>query len=74
MKLKNALTKHTKAQDLMRDSVQRRLKEREDEEKNEPKPMFKLKAFQTVSPKIETYNNQNHASSKERSVAPIGII
>ncbi len=45
MKLKNALTKHTKAQDLMRDSVQRRLKEREDEEKNEPKPMFKLKAF-----------------------------
>ena len=52
------MAKHTKAQDLMRESVQKRIKEKEDEKKNEPKPMFKLKAFQTVSPKIDTYNNQ----------------
>jgi hypothetical protein len=47
MKLKNVMSKHTKAQDLMRDSVQKRLREKEEEDKNEPpsKHMYKLKAF-----------------------------
>jgi hypothetical protein len=68
MKMKNTLSKHTKAQDLMHETVQKRIKEMEEEAKNEPKPMYKLKAFQTVSPKIDTYNN--HRASKEESVMP----
>ena len=66
MNMKNKLSKHTKAQDLMHDTVQKRIKEMEEEAKNEPKPMYKLRAFQTVSPKIETYNN--HRASKEESM------
>ena len=68
MKMKNTLSKHTKAQDLMHETVQKRIKEMEEEAKNEPKPMYKLRAFQTVSPKIDTYNN--HRVSKEDSVMP----
>ena len=68
MKMKNTLSKHTKAQDLKDETVQKRIKEMEDEAKNEPKPMYKLRAFQTVSPKIDTYNN--HRVSKEDTVMP----
>jgi hypothetical protein len=69
MKLKNVMSKHTKAQDLMHESVQKRLREKEEEDKNEPpsKNMYKLKAFQTVSPKIDTYNN-TQKGSKEGSM------
>jgi len=70
MKLKNVMSKHTKAQDLMRESVQKRLREKEEVDRNEPpsKHMYKLKAFQTVSPKIDTHN-QTQKGSKEGSVA-----
>ena len=47
--------------------MQKRLKEREEEP--ELKPLYKLKAFQTINSKIDTFNH-NYQPSKEASVAP----
>ena len=70
------MQKHTKAQDLQHETVVRRLKEREEQEEltqnggSNRQQLYKLKAFQTVSPKIDTHNYRHQ--SKEGSVAQNG--